>query len=81
MVEVFTNDYIFYEIAIYCQACMFWIKSICTQLFVIERDETDIQLLEPHNHPVNTSEPIVKVDKYPTIAALASVYTTRPLQL
>ena len=40
-----------------------------------------IQLVEPHNHRVNTSETSVKTAKYHLLAALAMVDPACPLQV
>ena len=42
---------------------------------------TNIQIVEPHNHQVNVAEPAVKCAKYHTIAGLATVAKECPIEL
>ena len=43
--------------------------------------DTDIQLVKPHNHHVNAAETAVKAAKYHMIAALATLDVNCPIQL
>ena len=47
----------------------------------ITTKETDIQLVEPHNHRVNAAEPTVKCVKYHMIASLTTLDLNCPIQL
>ncbi len=55
-------------------------RSKAVQNYICE-ENVCIQLIEPHNHCANTSEPAVKTTKYHIIAELAMVYKDCPLQL
>ena len=39
----------------------------------IRNNDTDIQLVEPHNHTVNAAETVIKSTKYHMIAGLQTV--------
>ena len=54
--------------------------STAIKTFVADQ-QTAIQLVEPHNHRVNTAEVAVKTAKYHFLAALATVAPECPLQL
>ncbi len=45
------------------------------------KENVQIQIVEPHNHRVNTFEPAVKTTKYHLVAGLATVHTDCPLQI
>ena len=47
----------------------------------IRSQDTNIQLVEPHNHRVNAAETAVKAAKYHMIAALATMDVNCPIQL
>ena len=47
----------------------------------IKSNDTDIQIVEPHDHSVDAAEPAVKAIKYHVIAGLAMVDIHFPLQL
>ena len=47
----------------------------------ITSQQTNIQLVEPHNHRVNAAEPAVKCVKYHTIASFATLDPDCPIQL
>ena len=47
----------------------------------IRNNDTDIQLVEPHNHRVNAAETTIKSTKYHMIAGLQTVDPDCPLQL
>ena len=47
----------------------------------IRNNDTDIQLVEPHNHRVNAAETGIKATKYHVIAGLQTVDPDCPLQL
>ena len=47
----------------------------------ITSQQTNIQLVEPHNHRVNATEPAVKCVKYHTIASFATLDPDCPIQL
>jgi len=59
------------------------LDSECSQAvkIYIRSQNTDIQLVEPHNHRVNAAETAVKAIKYHIIAGLATVDGNCPLQL
>ena len=44
-------------------------------------EQTEIQLVEPHNHRVNAAEPAVKSTKYYTLANFATLDPNFPIQL
>ncbi len=45
------------------------------------KENVRTQIVEPHNHHVNASEPAIKTTKYHLIAGLATVHKDCPLQL
>ena len=47
----------------------------------LRSQDTDIQLVKPHNHRVNAAETAVKAAKYHMIAALATLDVNCPIQL
>ena len=47
----------------------------------INSEETNIQLVESHNHRVNAAEPTVKFVKYHTLASFATLNPNCPIQL
>ena len=44
-------------------------------------EQTNIQLVEPHNHRVNAGEPAVKILKYHALAAFATLDPDCPIQV
>ena len=54
--------------------------SKAVQSFV-EKEDTNIQLVEPRNHRVNAAETAIKAAKYHIIAGLQTVDPDCPLQL
>ncbi len=47
----------------------------------IKKEDAQIQLVEPHNHQVNTAKTAIKATKYHIIAGLQTVNPECPLQL
>ena len=47
----------------------------------LQKENVDIQIVEPHNHRVNAAEPAVKAIKYHMIAGLATVDPDCPMQI
>ena len=59
------------------------LENKCSQAVqaYIKKEDVRIQLVEPHNHQVNATEPAIKATKYHIITGLQTVNPECPLQL
>ncbi len=82
MFQTFKDVYEFLDIC-NCKPKLHVLDNECSRVLqtYIKKEDTRIQLVEPHNHRVNAAETAVKAAKYHIIAGLQTVDPECPPQL